>query len=466
MLVGCSVMYRPAQATPAAQAAPPAAPPAPKTPTPDPSSPAPVDPYEPAVSPPRDPAATRSDPAPEPAAGDAKEARLNEEIAFAVAQRAQELLDARQYADAKQLAIEAAARSPRGVAAERAGLIIRAANTGLGIPNVPDADASPQRPSTADPAPPVPSVPAAAAAPAPSPSAPTDLPSPRLYAMMHSGLYGGLLGATIGGIADDSVGVEVAAGAAGAAAGALLLPRLLRRLDVEQVRTVGSASLWGGVVGGLLADVTTSLTDTSPRQVLLGATLGSSVAVVGGYVLARDSSLTRGDVALVDTLASMGAIGGLTVGLTLQPVESEGYSLNAAIGASTGVVLALLAAPQTNTTPRRMSRVAAAAAAGAAAPWLGYALFADDGSNNDEQVAGLISTLGLLAGGYLGLLWTANLDVGKDVHGRGQQRADDAPAALLRRSSTGELALGGMSLRTSLQAPQPAYFVDVVAGRF
>jgi hypothetical protein len=47
-----------------------------------------------------------------------------------------------------------------------------------------------------------------------------------------------------------------------------------------------------------------------------------------------------------------------------------------------------------------------------------------------------------------------------------RKQVDDAPLALLRRSSAGRLAAGGLAVRTSQQAPQPAYLVDVVAGRF
>jgi hypothetical protein len=449
----------------------------PGEPTPDPSQEAPVNPYPgdpapvpapvptplPTTNPP--PAKPTADPAPAPApaptssSADLAETLLAEDIAFYVASRAQELLDARQYADAKQLAVEAIARSPRGVAAERAQLILRAANTGLGIPNAEDPPI--KEPASEDPAvkpKDAPEVTASAEARS----------STRPYALVHSGLVGGLIGATVGSLADDSAGVEVGVGAAGAAAGAYFLPRLLERYSVEQVRTIGSASIWGGAIGGLLADVTTGLSSTSPRQVLLGATLGSTAATVGGIALARQRKLTRGDVALIDTLASVGAAGGLTLGLAMQPVESEGYSLNAVLGATAGVVAGFVAAPQTETTQRRMLRVAGGAAAGGAAPWLVYLAFADSETNNDEQVFGLISTAGLLVGAYFGLRWTRGMDEGKDVHDLHGARLtlDDAPPALLRRSSRGQLAFGNLGMRTTTQAPQTAYVFDVLAGRF
>ncbi len=409
---------------------------------------APVDPYAPAPTP-----APASAPS-----GAALEAQLAEEIAFSLAARAQELLDAKQYADARKLASEAIERSPNGVAAERARLILRAANTALGE-------------ATVEPAPPVaenPDAPEEPSRPENAPVSEADLPSPVLHARIHGGMAGALLGATLGSLADDSAGVEVAVGAAGAAAGAYFAPRLLRRFDVEQVRTLGSAAMWGAAAGGLLADVTTSLTDTSPRQVLLGSTLGAAVGSAGGFLLARNHSYTRGDVALIDTLAGIGAVGGLTLGLVMQPVETEAYSLNAVFGIAGGVAVGMIAAPQTNTTPRRMARVAGLAAAGAAAPWLVYPLVSSSDSNNDEQVIGLLSTAGLLAGAYFGVRLTSGLDEGKDVplRGRKAERDDDAPLALLRRSSSGQLGLGFVAPRTSHLAPQPVLVFDLAAGRF
>ena len=434
---------------------------APSAPAPAASSPAASAKSAPATAP-SSPAASASPAAPIPAAPatpDPAEAQLAEEIAFSVAARAQELLDNKQYADARQLALEAIARSPRGVAAERAQLILRAANAGLGLPTqeAPPPVAAPvEDPET------LPSVPEEKDS---APASDAERALARRHALIHSALYGGVIGAALGSIADDSVEVELGVGAAGAAAGAYFLPRLLTRYNVEQVRTVGSASLWGGVVGGLVADISTGLDGTSPRQVLLGAALGSTVAAAGGLLLARSAPFTRGDVALIDTLAAMGTAGGLTLGLAMQPVESEGYSLNAALGAAAGVALGMVAAPQTDTTPRRALYMAGGAAAGGAAPWLLYLLAADDTTNDDEQIFGLVSTVGLVAGAYLGLRWSRHLAVGLDLHDK-RLAVDDAPPALLRRSSLGQLALGGPALRTSTQAPQHAYVLDLFAGRF
>jgi hypothetical protein len=440
-------------ATPATPSAPPAAP----------LSGAPAAPSAPlsggSAAPPAPPSGA---PAAPPA--DAAAAKLAEDVAFAVAARAQELLDAKQYADAKQLAIEAVARSPRGVAAERAHVILRAANRGLGLPD-PEQAPAPSEPEVKPPGP-AEQAPAPAAPPAAPPPRDAGAPSPRQSARIHGGLYGGVLGAALGSLIADEVGLEIAAGAAGAAAAAWFAPRFARRLDVEQVRTVGSASLWGGVAGGLLADVVTSLDDTSPRQVLLGAAVGASLGGGAGSLLARSRPFTRGDVALLDTLAATGALGGVTLGLVMQPVESEAYSLNAALGAAAGLVVGAIAAPKSNTTPRRMARVAGLTAVGGAAPWLLYLAVADDTTSDDERLVGGLSTAGLVAGLVLGLRWTRDIDEGQDVPLRRRARVDDAPLAMLRRSSTGRLSLGGPAMRTSLQAPQPAYLVDVVAGRF
>lgn len=421
------------------------------TPSPAPSAPAPS---APAPSAPAPSSPAPNVPAPSaPDAIDPAEAKLAEEIAFSVASRAQELLDAKQYVDAKQLAMEAIERSPRGVAAERAQLIIRAANTALGV-----AEPAPVEPAPVEP------TPEPTEEPPPTTTSSVDLPSARRYALVHSGLAGGLVGATLGGIVDDSASAEVALGAVGAAAGAYFLPRLLTRYDAEQVRTIGSASVWGGVIGGLMADVTTGLSSTTPRQVLLGATLGSAATTAGGLYLARSRNYTLGDVALIDTLASIGAVGGFTLGLAMQPVETEGYSLNAILGAAAGIVTGMVVAPQTDTTQRRVLYMAGGAAAGGAAPWLVYLLVSDGGTNNDEQAIGLASTVGLVAGAYLGLRFSRHLATGLDTHEK--HALDDAPPALLRRSSTGRLAFGGLGLRTSTLAPQPAHLFDILSGHF
>src|SRR5205823_3640809 len=135
-------------------------------------------------------------------------------------------------------------------------------------------------------------------------------------------------------------------------------------------RTAGSGSLWGGVVGGFFADVVMGANGghaTGPG-ILVGSSIGATVGLAGGAYFANKHELTRGDVALIDTFAGMGTAGGLTIGMLMQPAQPEAYALNAALGAVGGVIVGIVVAPQTNTTPRRMMRVAGLAAAGGAVP--------------------------------------------------------------------------------------------------
>src|SRR5262249_39670374 len=134
-----------------------------------------------------------------------------------------------------------------------------------------------------------------------------------------------------------------------------------------------------------------------------------------GYAYARTNKLTRGDVALIDTLAGIGALSGFTIGMVMQPAESEAYSLNSVFGITGGVVVGVLLAPRTNTTPRRMLRVAGLSLAGGAVPFLLYAAIHTRSSRADERVTGLLSTAGLAGGALLGFKWTAGMDEGLDT---------------------------------------------------
>jgi hypothetical protein len=157
--------------------------------------------------------------------------------------------------------------------------------------------------------------------------------------------------------------------------------------------------------------------------------------------------LTRGDVALVDTLAGIGTAGGLTIGMLMQPAQREAYSLNAALGATAGVIVGYIAAPQTNTTERRMVRVAGLTLAGGAVPFLLYAGIHDKHGTWDERLTGGLSSLGLIGGAWLGFYLTRDMDEGLDVNDFAKHKdPDDAPAAVIDRHSSGRWALGGVGV--------------------
>lgn len=444
---------------------------------PAPKTPVPAGPATPATSDPQDPYAQPGPPSPQDPA-------LGERVAGALVTRAQELLDAKVFLDAKQLAVEALVRSPRGAAADHARAIIHAVNRQLGIPE--DAPKpKPEPPPVAPPPPPSKPAPAEEVDTAPiqdpAVSAPPvaalpegNVQSGRIAASVHGGLYAGMLGATIGAFfsSDDPASGAVPMGIATGIAGGVVVPLVVDRLgwSEAQVRTVGSATVWGGIIGGLFGDIANT-DGTSAREVMVGGAIGSTIAGLGGYAMSREHKLTRGDVALVDTLAGIGAAGGLTIGMVMQPAKSEAYSLNSVIGIAGGAIVGYVAAPQTNTTQRRMLRVAALAAAGGAAPFLLYAGIRDPNSTADERVTGILSTAGLVAGAYLGFRLTRGMDEGLDtLDGKrhDHQDPDDAPVALVGRSSAGRWGLGGLGLAplSPALAPQRGMALQLVGAKF
>lgn len=387
---------------------------------------------------------------------------LAEQVAQSLVHRAQELFDARVYVDAKQLAVEALVKSPKGAAAEHAKYLIKKINDQLGIddtikPNPTDGvDLTP----FSDRRPP----------PQELPAAPEQPRASRLSTSIHTGLYLGLLGTTVGSFFSDDSPARgaVPAGLATGAAGAVFLPQLVDKLkwNEAQIRTVGSGTVWGGVVGGLFGDIAKKRNTTS-RQILVGTSVGATAGGAAGAMLARDDRYTPGDIALVDTLAGIGAVGGITLGMLMQPAETEAYSLNAAFGAAGGVVIGLIAAPQTNTTPRRMARVAGLSAIGGAVPFLLYAGIHDGSKSSDERAVGALSSIGLVAGAVIALRLTKDMDVDLDRLPK-KKSDDDAPPSLVGRSSSGRWAMGTPSIAPLSRelAPQSGMSLSLLGGTF
>jgi len=388
---------------------------------------------------------------------------LAEQVARSLVQRAQELFDARVFVDAKQLAVEALVKSPKGAAADQARFLIKSINQQLGITEEvePRVDLTPIEDPTKVKAPVV-------------PVAPEGVPerTSRITAGVHSGLYLGLLGATVGSFLtpDDAAGGAIPVGIGAGVAAGVYLPKLLDRLkwNEAQTRTAGAGTVWGGVLGGLFADLGKKEGTTS-REVLVVSSIGATAGGLGGAMLARENRYTPGDIALTDTLAGIGAVGGLTLGMLMQPAESEAYSLNAAVGATGGVIAGLVAAPQTNTTPRRMLRVAGTSALGGAVPFLLYAGIHDPSKTRDERIVGALSSAGLVVGAWVGFRLTRNVDRGRDVlPGARSSHPEDAPPALLGRNSDGRWSLGSVSLSPLSRrlAPQRGMALSLIGGRW
>jgi hypothetical protein len=384
---------------------------------------------------------------------------LNEQIAQQLVDRAQELLDAKLWLDAKQLAVEALVKSPKGPSADRARYVIKIVNAHLDIKE----DPAPTPPSEVQPTPPAqtaPDIPQPGDRidpfeppkdkEEPPPPLPPSAGDPRTPAMIHGALYGGTVGTMIGVAAnsDNPAAAGIPLGVVGGVAVGYAARKLVIRAhwDEAQARTAGSYTNWGGVAGGLFGGAVTGAGNDSPTAtgVLVGASIGSTVGLGIGVAFARGHKFTRGDVALSDTLAGIGAVGGLTLGMVMQPAQPEAYAVNSMVGIASGLVVGLVAGPQTNTTPRRMLRVAGLSAAGGAVPFLLYAGIYDRHSSSDERVTGLLSSAGLVIGAYIGFRITSKMDEGVDLPAA---PPDDAPVALVGRSSSGNWSYGGIGVQ-------------------
>jgi hypothetical protein len=417
----------------------------------------PVDPYAPATGSPQ----------------------LSDEVAASLVARAQELFEAKLYLDAKQLAVEALVNAPNGPSSAKAKAIIKASNAALGIDerpapvvdHVPSTEPStePTMEPTTDPiAQPV----TDSTMPPPQPAATGH--SYSTAAMTHGALFGGSLGGMIGALVRPrhQASGAVLFGLPLAAAGAFIAPEVARKLDADnaQVLTLGAGDLWGGVIGGMFAATVEGGNGgrVTGAGVMLGSTIGATLGTLGTLGFAKDHQFSEGDVTLIDTFAGIGTVGGITVGMLMQPAQREAYAVNSILGAAAGLVTGYVVAPMTNTTPRRMARVAGLSLAGGAVPFLLYAAIYDSHATYDERLVGGLSSLGLIGGAWLGFYLTRDLDVGLDVNTRKKKDDDDAPPAMLGRNSSGRWALDGVALKPldPRLAPQAGLAVTLVGATF
>ncbi len=423
----------------------------------------PADPYAPAE--PADPYAAPAKPAPippsTPPALDADPV-LAEQIAQSLVARAQELFDARVFVDAKQLALEALQQSPKGAAGEHARYLVRLANKQLGVPDQPLPGDTVQIDASA-----VEDTDKVTIHNDPLPAQP-ERPDAQIATRVHGALYFGLLGTTIGSFfsSENPENGAIPTGLGAAIGGALLAPMIEDKLgwSEAQMRTVGSGTVWGGVIGGLFADAV-KRDGTTGRQVLVGASVGSTLGGLVGAGVASQRRFTRGDVALVDTFAGIGTVGGLTLGMLMQPAEGEAYSVNALIGATAGWITGFIAAPLTDTTPKRMTRVVGASVLGGSIPFLLYGVIYDSQTDADERIVGFLSTTGLVLGAYIGFRLTRGMATGTDTHD-GKRKTDPDEIGLVHRHADGTWALGTLGVQplSPRLAPQPGAHVPLLGG--
>jgi hypothetical protein len=385
-------------------------------------------------------------------------------IAKALVARARQLLDAGFPEDARKLAEEALLLVGDGDVATQARGIVEAADALL-APPAPDPGPTiipdPPEPPTDDLDP-----------PEVKPRVDPDAAGRRWISVT-----GTTLGAALGGgialaASDDSSGLV-----AGAAAGGAILGYFGGRFAGEKyrfseprARTISSGTMLGSVVGGFVADVA-DVEGSTAGEIGVGVAVGSLAGLGGGWLVSRSDTLSTGDVALMDTFALAGLLGGLTLGAGMQPAEDEAYSLNAVLGGAGGWIVGALVGPKIDASPRRAGMMALGALALGGAPWLVYLAVKDDETTSDEQGVGLASTAGIVAGLYLGYRLTRGL-AGTEVGPHGERSGDNSDedstgTALLHRSRSGRWSVSPVLPRpVAADDGSRAWLLDVAGGRF
>jgi hypothetical protein len=138
------------------------------------------------------------------------------------------------------------------------------------------------------------------------------------------------------------------------------------------------------------------------------------------------------------------------------------------LGAGVGIGVGIYAAPRLDVSRERMLWVDLGAGLGMVTPWvLIYPAVADSTSEADEQTVGVISAVGLLAGGYLAWRLTADMDEKEIV----AQKQLPAMTGLLQHTAGGAWAMGVPlpRLPDSALGPRTRGFsmaIDLVSGQF
>ena len=268
-----------------------------------------------------------------------------------------------------------------------------------------------------------------------------------MAALLSYGTAQGLLtGAALGGIDDGIEAAPVIGGLLGGGVGLAGTYLLTRERDISAgtATTIGWGGVWGGLLGGAIVDLAGIGTST-PTGVARGAALGGLLGGGAGWLVASNTEPSAAESAFVNSLGLYGTAGALLIGVAIDPVEVEAYTLNAVIGAGVGLGAGLLLSSSVEVSPTRMLWVDLGASLGAAVPWvLIYPVIADASSPVDEQVLGAVSLATMLGGGYLAWHWT---------EGMAAEQGDERPLAtsLVMRSAEGDWHMG-------VPVPRPAGF--------
>jgi hypothetical protein len=408
---------------------------------------------------------------------------VDEFVAQALYDRGTYLYARANYVDAKQLFVEALMRAPTGPRARDALGMLRNVNEKLGIKDLDDGapghggvvidpvdpygDGGGEEPvdpygdGGEDPIDPYGEGTDVEEPPPPpqggeeSPIDAGEIRRARQVAAVIGAYDGALIGMALTGIVDvvenedgsldqtrNSAGViGFAAGGLVGLGGGWLLTRK-RDFSMGQARAVASASVWGSVAVALLADAVTGADSTDGNEIVRGAAIGTIAGTGVGILYARKVKPSVDDVAVINSFAAYGTVGGLLVGMAMDPPESEAYSLNAVIGMGAGVGIGAYLADKHDISRRRMLYIDLGAAAGAAVPLLLLAAVNDDTKTDDNQAFGFLSALGLVGGAVLAKRWTRNMDADKTP----LVSKDPLVPGLAQRASDGTWSFGGPAL--------------------
>lgn len=477
---------------------PPPPPPAPDDSLQDPYGPAKkTTPPTPAPTPKAQPKASADDTISVPHKGTA----IDNAVAASLLARASVLYNGGDYTNARLLAIESLARSPKGPSAARALELLKQANAKLnkapysGAPSVvkPAQTDNPLDPyagknkktDVLDP------YAGKSKAPGDDPLDPyagkagkdkthepqDDVDAARKARVMligWSGLLGLSVGLAIGGPEDDNGDVSggavlagILGGGATAALGWLLTRN--RKLTAGQSAAIMSAQTWGGYNIGLFADALKTQ-GTTANEVFTGVAIGGVLGMVAGSAYALKVKPSVNDVSMMNSFGGYGTLAGWMLGVAMDPPEGEAYNVNAMLGSVAGIGVGMYLASEYDVPRSRMLRIDLGAGLGVAAAWaLFYPLISDDTTHGDEQAAGLVSVLTGVGGGVAAWYLTRKMGSSKKAEKEGV--ASPYPS-LLRRSSKGAWSTG-------VPIPRPIYNpalaprgrgmamgIDVAAGLF
>jgi hypothetical protein len=397
---------------------------------------------------------------------------IAEAVARALYERARVLSDAGDHASAKMLLQEALSLSSDGPVSGDARALLAISEESLG--DLPSGDAATLDPFASreaeDSSDPYDEDPAAVVIPEADAAATSralearDRAAGQRTLALYGGLYGFTAGMAVSGYEDGNAAIAGLLGGGAGVGAAYLLNR--GRLSSVEASTIAWSGAWLALAGGIVVDLSGIGTST-PEGVTRGVAVGGLLGTGAGLLLANNIEPTAGDVALINSLGLYGTATSLMIAVGLAPVEVEGYSLNALLGAGVGLGAGMLAAQRLEVSSRRMRWVDLGAALGMATPWvLVYPVVADGTSQGDEQTVGVISALGVLGGAYLA--WRLTEDMDASV-------TEDEPApaisGLLQHTAGGAWALGVPlpRLPDSTLGPRTRGFgmtLDLVSGQF